>query len=69
LIELALGAIVGLVFAPQIISFLVRFYRAAPEGKRSALVFTGAARHIRHRLKMATYGGIVLASPVWLWEL
>ncbi|MEX1007498.1 MAG: twin-arginine translocase subunit TatC [Acidimicrobiia bacterium] len=69
LIALAVGATICFIFAPQIISFLVRFYRDATEGKRNALIFTGPLDAFATRLKIATYGGIVVASPVWLWEL
>ncbi len=69
LIALAVGATVCFIFAPQIISFLVQFYRDATAGKRNALIFTGPLDAFATRLKIATYGGIVLASPVWLWEL
>ena len=33
------------------------------------LIFTGPLDAFATRLKIATYGGIVLASPVWLWQL
>jgi sec-independent protein translocase protein TatC len=62
------GTIVFIV-APHIISFLVTFYRDATNGKRNALVFTGPLDAFATRLKIATYGGIVLAAPVWLFQL
>jgi sec-independent protein translocase protein TatC len=57
------------IFAPDIISFLVTFYRDATKGSRNALIFTGPLDAFATRLKIATYGGIVLASPIWLFQL
>ena len=33
------------------------------------MIFTGPLDAFATRLKIATYGGIVLALPVWLWQL
>ena len=55
---------------PQIISFLTRFYaEALHRSQVKTLIFTGPADAFILRLKIATYGGVVLAMPVWLWEL
>src|SRR6266849_681380 len=69
LIALTVGAIICFVFAPDIISFLVRFYKDSIPNGPNKLVFTGPLDAFGTRLKIATYGGIVVASPVWLWEL
>jgi len=69
LIAIALGGIVCFVFAPQIISFLVEFYKNSTANTPNKLIFTGPLDAFATRLKIATYGGIVLAMPVWLWEL
>jgi sec-independent protein translocase protein TatC len=66
---IAVGATVCFIFAPQIIEFLVTYYEEATEGQRDALIFTGPLDAFATRLKIATYGGIVLALPVWLWQL
>ena len=68
LVALAVAATICFVFAPQVISFLIQFYQDATF-KGQKLVFTGPLDAFATRLKIATYGGIVLASPVWLWEL
>ncbi len=63
------GAIVAFVFAPNVISFLVEFYKNATDNQDNALIFIGPLDAFATRLKIATYGGIVLALPVWLWQL
>jgi len=56
-------------FAPAIIRFFLDFYRDATHGQRNAFIFIGPLDAFVTRLKIATYGGIVLAMPIWLWEL
>jgi sec-independent protein translocase protein TatC len=56
-------------FAPEIIRFFLQFYRDATDGQRDAFIFTGPIDAFVTRLKVATYGGIVLAMPILLWEL
>jgi len=69
LLAVAVGAVVAFVFSKEIISFLVTFYRDATDGKRHALIFTGPIDGFATRLKIAAYGGVVLALPVWLYQL
>jgi sec-independent protein translocase protein TatC len=69
LLAVLVGAVIAYVFSKEIISFLVTFYRDATGGKRHALIFTGPLDGFLTRLKIATYGGIVLALPVWLYQL
>ena len=58
------------IFAPEIISWLIQFYNdSAPKGTPDKFIFTGPLDAFATRLKIATYGGIVLALPVWLWQL
>jgi sec-independent protein translocase protein TatC len=66
---IVVGAVICFILAPEIISFLVTYYEEATKGERDALVFTGPLDAFATRLKIATYGGIVLAMPVWLWQL
>lgn len=68
-IAVALGAVVAFIFSNQIIEWLVDYYTEATRGDRTALVFTGPVDAFLTRLKVATYGGIVLALPVWLYQL
>ena len=64
-----LGAIVCFIFSESIIKFLITYYRDATAGEKDALIFLGPLDAFLTRIKIATYGGIVLALPVWLFEL
>jgi sec-independent protein translocase protein TatC len=68
-IAVTLGAVVAFIFSNQIIEWLVDYYTEATRGDRTALIFTGPVDAFLTRLKVATYGGIVLALPVWLYQL
>jgi sec-independent protein translocase protein TatC len=69
LVAVVVGAGIAYWFAPDVIHWLLRFYEDATEGERDAFIFTGPLDAFVTRLKIATYGGIVLAVPVWLWQL
>ena len=69
LIAVALTAGVAYVFAPDVIKWLLKFYDRATDGDQTFFVFTGPLDAFVTRLKIATYGGILLAVPVWLWQL
>jgi sec-independent protein translocase protein TatC len=69
LIAIALGGVICFVFAPEIINFLIQFYKDSTADAPNKLIFTGPLDAFATRLKIATYGGIVLALPVWLWQL
>ena len=68
-IAVSLGAIVCFIFSEAIIRFFVNYYRDATHGEKNALIFLGPLDAFLTRIKIATYGGIVLALPVWLFEL
>jgi sec-independent protein translocase protein TatC len=69
IVAVVVAGTIVFIFAPDIISFLVTFYRDATNGTRNKLIFLGPLDAFASRLKIATYGGIVLASPVWLFQL
>jgi sec-independent protein translocase protein TatC len=69
IIAVTLGAIVCFIFSESIIKFLITYYRDATAGEKDALIFLGPLDAFLTRIKIATYGGIVLALPVWLFEL
>jgi sec-independent protein translocase protein TatC len=69
IIAISLGAIVCFIFSEAIIKFLITYYRDATAGEKDALIFLGPLDAFLTRIKIATYGGIVLALPVWLFEL
>jgi sec-independent protein translocase protein TatC len=69
LIAITLGAIVCFIFSESIIKFLITYYRDATAGEKDQLIFLGPLDAFLTRIKIATYGGIVLALPIWLFEL
>jgi sec-independent protein translocase protein TatC len=75
LIAVAIGAILAFILYPWIITFLAHPYREITKNKNNcgpkgcSLVATNPLEPFAVRLKVATYGGIVFALPVWLWEL
>jgi sec-independent protein translocase protein TatC len=69
IVAVAIGAVVVFIFFSPIVSWFIKFYEDATDGHRRHFIFTGPVDAFATRLKVATYGGIVLAAPVWLWEL
>jgi sec-independent protein translocase protein TatC len=69
IIAVSIAAIVCFIFSESIIRFFVNYYRDATHGEKNALIFLGPLDAFLTRIKIATYGGIVLALPVWLFEL
>ncbi len=65
----AVGGIVAFFFSNAIISFLVDYYRNASHDQHAKLLNLSPVDGFVIRLKVATYGGIVLALPVWLYQL
>ena len=57
-------------FSPDIIRFFLKYYTDATDrGGANTFVFTGPLDAFVTRLKVATYGGIVIALPFLLWQL
>jgi len=54
-------------FAPDIIRFFLHYYTDV--SGRTHFIFTGPIDAFLTRLKVATFAGIILSLPVWLWEL
>lgn len=69
LIAIAIGGIVVFIFSSHIINFFLHFYKSAVHDKHRKLQALGPLDPFLIRLKIATYGGIVLGLPVWLWQL
>jgi sec-independent protein translocase protein TatC len=66
ILALLAGAIVVFALFNWLMGFLVEPYRDITSRE---LIFTGTAEAFTTRLKVATYGGFVLASPVVLWQV
>ena len=66
---IAVGAVVCFIFSESIIGFFVGYYTDATDGEKRALIFLGPLDVFATRIKVATYGGIVLALPVWLYQV
>jgi sec-independent protein translocase protein TatC len=69
IIAVAVAGTICFFLAPRIIAFLVTYYASATGRPHGKLIFIGPLDAFATRLKIATYGGIVLALPVWLYEL
>jgi sec-independent protein translocase protein TatC len=69
IVAIVIGGIVCFILSPYIISYLIGFYREALHDPHKDLQFLGPLDAFATRLKIATYGGIVLALPVWLFQL
>jgi len=65
-IAVAIGAVIAFIAFPQILHWMVAPYHHVT-GKHS-LIFTSPLEAFTTRLKVAGFGGIVLAAPVLLWE-
>jgi sec-independent protein translocase protein TatC len=69
-IAFVVAAIVAYVFYPQILRFFERPYCATvPKGHACSLYVTGPLEAFGIRLNVTAYGGLVLASPVILYQL
>lgn len=62
------GAVIGYVLAPGIIEWIAEFYIEASKQNRP-LTQTTVLDGFVLRIKVASYVGIVISSPVWLFQL
>jgi sec-independent protein translocase protein TatC len=69
IVAVVIGGIIAFVFSNAIIDFLISFYRDALHNQKARLVNLSPVDGFVIRLKVATYGGIVLALPIWLYQL
>jgi sec-independent protein translocase protein TatC len=66
---LVITATVAFVVYPHILNFLKEPYCSVVGPKHCVLYVTGPLDGLTLRIKIATYGGLFLASPVLLWEV
>src|SRR5580692_582272 len=66
---LVVTATVGWVIYPQIFNFLKDPYCHVAGAKNCSLYVNGPLVGLTLRIKIATYGGLFMASPVILWEI
>lgn len=74
LVALVIGTIIALVFYDPILSFLTEPYEdiqplLRERGIDSELVITGVGGALQFQLKISLVVGILLSSPVWLWQI
>ena len=73
LIAVGIGGVIAFVFYPQILDFLTGPYRDVCKAENltcpDRLVITDPLEGFAVRMKVAGYGGLVLALPVVLWQL
>jgi sec-independent protein translocase protein TatC len=73
-IAIGLGMVVGWVYYPQLFSWLSAPFNAVvvqarAEGRVVTLALTGVADPFVLQMQVAAVAGIILASPVWLYQL
>jgi sec-independent protein translocase protein TatC len=68
-VTFTVGSIVAFIVYPHILSFLQAPYCRVAGAHRCQLYVTAPLDGLSLRIKLATYGGAFLASPVILWEL
>lgn len=74
LLALVVATIIALVFYDPILNFLTEPYEdiqplLRERGIDSELVITGVGGALQFQLKIALVAGILLSSPVWLWQI
>jgi sec-independent protein translocase protein TatC len=70
ILAVVIGGIVAFVFYNHILSFLLHPYCSVlPQGKKCSLFIQDPLEGFAARLKVAGYGGLMLALPVVLWQI
>ncbi|MFN8183706.1 MAG: twin-arginine translocase subunit TatC [Candidatus Nanopelagicales bacterium] len=74
LLAIAIGAVVGWIYYVQIFDIISRpiqdvVAQAAAEGRDVRLVVSGVTDAFMLQVKVAVMAGLVLASPVWIYQL
>jgi sec-independent protein translocase protein TatC len=74
MVAIAAGSVVGWIYYTQIFEFVSRpieqvVEQAAAEGRDVRLVMAGVADAFMLQVKIAAMTGLVLAAPVWLYQL
>lgn len=73
-LAVAVGTVLAFVFYEQLLDFLTRPYtqiepELADQGIDTNLVITGIGGAFQFQLKISVVAGIVISSPVWLWQM
>jgi len=73
-IAILLGMVVGWVYYPQLFAWLSRPFndvvaQAESDGRTITLALTGVADPFVLQLQVAAVAGVILSSPVWLYQL
>ena len=66
---IAVGLVVGFILYDRITDFLVSYYRDAIGDPTKKLIITDPTQGFTTRFKVATYTGLYVASPVWLFQI
>lgn len=69
IVAVVIAGVFCFIISPSIINFFIGFYQDAIDDPDKQLQFLGPLDAFAIRLKIATYGGIVLALPVLLYQL
>jgi sec-independent protein translocase protein TatC len=67
-IALAVTGTLGFIFYPHLLSFMQHPYCVAEGPKNCKFYVTAPLDGLTLRVKLATFGGLILASPIILWE-
>ena len=69
ILAVAVFSVLGFVFSNPILDFLVEPYCEVKQGQDCALVLIDPLEGFATRLKIAAFVGVLLASPVVLWQI